>query len=293
MGGESVGLKDILSLILLSFIWGTSFILIKKSLLAFDYIELGALRIGISTLAFLPFVIKVWKDVDWSKGKYYFLVGLTGSGLPSFLFAIAETEISSAVAGVLNALSPIFTFIFGILIFNTSFRWSKLVGVVFGLIGASSLLILGKDAAVGGNAFYGLFVLIATICYAFNSNMVQAFFQDTDPIELASISFFTIGMPFIIYCLFSDIPYKVLNHPDGLYSLGAVAILAIVGTVLSILFFYKLIQETSAIFASSVAYTIPIVAILWGYLDGEPITIFHFIGLGFILIGVYTLRGKD
>ncbi len=285
-------MKDILSLILLSLIWGTSFILIKKSLLAFDFVELGALRVGISTFAFLPWVIKIWKDVDWSKLKYFFIVGITGSGLPSFLYAIAETEISSATAGILNGLSPVFTFIVGILFFKSIFSWNKLLGVILGLVGASTLIIVGNNAAIGGNPFYGVFIVVATICYAFNANTVKQIFQDTDPVHVAAISFFTVGIPFIVYSLVSDIPYKVMNHPDGLISFGAILLLALVGTVFSVLFFYKLIQSTSAVFASSVAYTIPIVALGWGYLDNEAITLYHFIGLGFILLGVYNLKGK-
>lgn len=292
MGSGGVSVKDILSLVLLSIIWGTSFILIKKSLLAFDFVELGALRIGISTLAFLPWVIKVWNDVDWSKFKYFFIVGVTGSGLPSFLYAIAETEISSATAGILNGLSPIFTFIVGILFFKSVFAWNKLLGVLLGLAGASILIIAGNDAELGGNAFYGIFIVIGTICYAFNANTVKKIFQNTDPIHVAGISFFSIGIPFIIYALVSDIPNKVMNHPDGLVSFGAIVLLALIGTVFSVLFFYRLIQNTSAVFASSVAYTIPIVALGWGYLDSEAITLYHFIGLAFILLGVYNLKGK-
>ena len=289
MASEGVSLKDILSLILLSVIWGTSFILIKKSLLAFDFVELGSLRIGISTLAFLPWIIKLWHKVDWSKLKYFFIVGITGSGVPSFLYAIAETEISSATAGILNGLSPIFTFIIGIIFFKSVFAWNKLIGVTLGIMGASTLILAGNDAAVGGNPAYGIFIVIATIFYAFNANTVKKHFQDTDPVIVAAISFFTVGLPFIIYALFSDIPNKVMNHPDGLISMGAVTLLALVGTVFSVLFFYKLIQNTSAVFASSVAYTIPIVALGWGYLDNEAITLYHGLGLAFILVGVYNL----
>jgi len=292
LSSGDVSVKDILSLVLLSVIWGTSFILIKKSLLAFDFVELGALRVGISTLAFLPWVIKIWKDVDWSKFKYFFFVGVTGSGLPSFLYAIAETEISSASAGILNGLSPVFTFVVGILFFGSVFAWNKLLGVILGLLGASTLIIAGSNAEIGGNALYGLFIVGATVCYAFNANTVKQVFQDTDPVHVAAISFFSVGIPFIIYALVTDIPYKVMNHPDGLISFAAIVTLALVGTVFSVLFFYKLIQSTSAVFASSVAYTIPIVALGWGYLDNEVITLYHFIGLGFILLGVYNLKGK-
>lgn len=292
MANGGVGVKEYLSLVMLSVIWGTSFILIKKSLLAFTFYELGALRIGISTLAFLPWVIKAWKKVDWSKLKYFIIVGITGTGTPAFLYAIAETEISSASAGILNGLSPIFTFIIGILFFKSAFEKKKLIGVILGMVGASILIVARTDAAIGGNHLYGLFIVAATICYAFNANTVKQYFQDTEPIQVASISFFVIGIPFIFYCLFSAIPNKIVTHPDGWLSFGAILLLALIGTVFSVLFFYKLIQNTSAVFASSVAYTIPIVALAWGFIDSEPITIYHFIGLFFILLGVYNLKDK-
>lgn len=292
MSSGSVGVKNYLSLILLSVIWGTSFILIKKGLLAFSFYELASLRIAISTIAFLPWVIKIWKDVDWSKLKYFFLVGLTGTGIPAFLYAIAETEISSASAGILNGLAPVFTFIFGIWFFKAVFQWRKLAGVMLGLLGASILIISRTDASLGGNHLYGLFIIVGTIFYAMNSNIVKHYFQETQPLQVASISFFVIGIPFIFYCIFSEMPSKVITHPDGLISIAAIFFLALIGTVFSVLFYYKLIQNTSAVFASSVAYTMPIVALGWGYLDHEIISLYHFIGLGFILLGVYNLRGK-
>ena len=292
MGNGGVGLKEYLSLAMLSVIWGTSFILIKKSLLAFNFFELGSLRIAISTLAFLPWVIKAWSRVDWKKLKYFLIVGITGTGIPAFLYAIAETEISSASAGILNGLSPIFTFIIGILFFKSIFEWRKLAGVALGMAGASTLILARTDTAISGNQMYGLFIIAATLCYAFNANTVKRYFQDTEPIQLASISFFVVGIPFIFYCIFSDIPSKVVTHPDGWISFGAIILLALVGTVFSILFFYRLIQNTSAVFASSVAYTIPIVAVAWGYLDNEVISIYHLLGLSFILMGVYSLQDK-
>lgn len=292
MASGSAGVKDYLSLALLSVIWGTSFILIKKSLIAFSFYDVAALRIAISTLAFSPWIIKIWKKVDWSKLKYFILVGLTGTGIPAFLYANAQTEISSASAGILNGLAPVFTFILGILFFKSEFQWRKLAGVLLGLIGASILILSRTDASIGGNHLYGLFIVAGTICYAFNSNTVKHFFQDTEPIQVAAMSFFVIGIPFVIYCLFSNIPNKVISHPQGLISIGAVTFLALVGTVFSVLYFYKLIQRTSAVFASSVAYTMPIVALAWGYVDNEAISIYHMLGLLFILLGVYNLKGK-
>ncbi len=286
----TIDLRSVLSFVVLSFVWGSSFILIKKGLIAFDFVELGALRISISFLAFLPFFIKFFKEIDWKNWKYYLLVGLTGPGIPAFLYAIAQTEISSASTGVLNSLSPIFTLLIGFLFFKSGFQWSKFIGVIVGFIGAILLILLGKENAVGGQLWYSLFIIIGTIMYALNVNIVKSKFQNMKPIHLTTASFMSIGFPFFLYCILSDIPHKVVQHEYGLYSFLIIVLLALMGTVLALIMYYKLVQRTNAVFASSVAYTMPLVAIFWGFIDGEPITSYHFIGLVLILLGIYIIK---
>lgn len=290
--GLSVKAKDILTLFVLSLIWGSSFILIKKSLLAFTFYEVAILRIAISCLAFIPFFLQVRKAVDWRKWKKYILVGMTGSGIPAFLYSAAEIHISSAIAGLLNSLTPICTLAISIFFFGEVFRWNRLIGVIVGLSGAALLMLYGKESGFGGNAWYSLFIIAGTICYGFNVNFVKAYFQDTDPIVLSAVSFLMIGSPALLYVLFSSIPHTVVSHPDGLTSIMAVSFLALLGTVFSVILFYKLVQRTNPVFASSVAYFMPIIALLWGLLDGEAVGLFHIIGLAFILVGVYIIRGK-
>ncbi|MEL6986536.1 MAG: DMT family transporter, partial [Bacteroidota bacterium] len=165
---EIIDSKSWLTLIFLSIIWGSSFILIKKGLIAFDPSQMAALRITISGLAFIPFMVLYLKKVDWSKFKYLLLVGLTGSGVPAFLYAIAETRIDSNIAGILNSLTPLFTLVFGIIIYKLESKWAKMWGVLLGFIGALIIIIFGQE--VGSESFthlwYALLIVLATMMYA-------------------------------------------------------------------------------------------------------------------------------
>ena len=277
-------------LIFLSLLWGCSFILIKKSLIAFDPVQLGCLRLGISSIAFAPIVWWHRQSINWSKWPKFLAVGLTGSGLPAFLFSFAQTEISSSVAGLLNSLTPIWTLIIGIFIFRLNFNFKKLLGVFLGFVGAGTLILLGAEDELGGNASYAILIIIATLCYGSSVNMVQAFFSDTKPIVISSMSFFMIGLPAIVGLFCTDFLQVLTTDEHALYSLGAVTILSLLGTVLASILFYNLVQKTSAVFGSTVTYLMPIIALLWGIADGELITLLHLAGMITILVGVFITK---
>ncbi len=283
--------KAWLTLALLSIIWGSSFILIKRSLVAFDGVQVGCLRISISALAFLPVLLLHLRRIDWSRWRYFLLVGLTGSGIPGFMFAIAQTEISSATAGVLNSLTPLFTLFIGVLFFGALFSWSKLSGILVGLAGASLLILMNSQQDLGGNPWYALLVIIATLCYGTSGNTVGRYLRDVPSRLISAVSFSMVGIPVSIY-LFSrtDFLHRMTNEPAAWASLGYVSILSLVGTVAATVIFFQLIQRTSPVFGSTVAYLIPIVASLWGVLDGEAIGWFHWVGLLLILSGIYLAR---
>jgi len=277
-------------LLLLAVIWGSSFILIKKSLVGFDPYEVAALRISISSLAFLPFLIVQWKQIPWTKWMLFLIVGLTGSGIPAFMFPLGQTEISSSIAGILNSTTPIFTFLVGILLFNSRFIFLKFAGIVLGLIGTCLLILYGATEGIGGKPMYAIFMLIGTLCYGTNINVVKTYFQNIKPTLLSAVSFAMIGPPAIIYLINRGTVAHVFQNQVDLGSVGAVILLAIFGTVISTVLFFKLVQKTNPVFASSVSYLIPIVATIFGFMDGENIGIFHFIGMGLILLGVYLIK---
>ena len=285
-----VSTKSWVVLIFLSLVWGTSYILIKKGLIAFTPFQLAALRLTVSALAFLPFLIIRFREVNWNKWHALLAVGLTGTALPSFLFPIAQTQISSSIAGMLNSLTPLSTLILGVIIFKAPFAWSKLLGILLGLGGAAILILFGKEAGISGNAWYSLFIIFATICYAMSSNIVGYYLRDMGSLMISAASFVMVGLPAIIYLFSTDFVNVVQTHEYGWKALGYVTLLALASTVLASILFFKLVKDTSPVFSSTVSYIVPIVALFWGVVDGEAITLVHFFGMALILVGVNLSR---
>ena len=278
-------------LIGLSLIWGSSFILIKKSLLAFTPNEVGALRVAISTIAILPILVLRFKKQNWKLIPLFFVVGMTGNFLPALLFSNAEVMVDSGVAGVLNSLTPLFTIIIAWLFFRRTFRPTEAIGIFFGFIGAACLILYAQGGTDFQHISYGLLIVLATICYGLSVNVVNHKLDSVNPIDITVMSFCCVGVLAFGYLIgWTEVVNHATEHPDGMTSLLSVTFLALVGTVISTVIFYKLVQETDAIFGSLVAYLIPIIALLWGILDGETLLITHLIGFGLILFGVYLVK---
>lgn len=293
MQREDIELKDWGILILLSVIWGSSFILMKKALVSFQPIHLAAMRLSLAAIALSPFLIA--RRADFLKTNIWllFLVGLVGNGIPAILFFLAQTQISSSLSGVLNSLTPIWTLLIGVLFFTTPYNRSMIWGVFIGFIGASSLIMVGNQSGIQGSIWYAMLIVLATFFYGLSGNIVKKYFQDTPSIVISAGSFLGVGTVSLIYLLFTDFSYVSWQDTGTWYSLGALLVLTLVGTVMATVVFYKLIIETNAVFGSSVAYLMPIVALFWGVIDGESIKLFHLIGLGLILMGVYLIRRKS
>lgn len=282
-----------LTLIFLSFIWGSSFILMKKGLRSYSNDQVAALRIFISFLAFLPFSIKYLKKITKENIFSLFIVGFIGSTIPAFLFTKAQTNIDSGLAGILNSMTPLFTLIIGLIFYKSTAKLINAIGIFLGLAGALGLVFYSANGTsiLGNINYYGLFVVVATICYGINVNHVKYKIKDLDGLELTSLAFMLVG-PFAgIYLLFTDFSFP-LSTNDYLLNLSYIAILAVIGTVLALVIFNTLIQRTSALFAASVTYLIPVFAIMWGIFDGEKITIVQFLWIGLILTGVYLVNRK-
>ena len=284
-----------LTLIVLSIIWGTSYILIKKSLLFFTPYQVAALRLGISALAFVPLIVHHLRKVRRKDIPLLILVGLTGTGLPSFLYPAAQTHVSSSVAGILSSLTPLFTFILAWLAFGLKVRALQAVGIAVGLGGAILLVLTsgGLDGGQGSNMWYAGLIAIATMCYAVSSNVVKAHFQDTPALTITVVSFFLVGLPALVWSLVDgEVIDIIVNQPDGWWGLGYVTFLALFSTVLASIVFFKLVQRTSAVFSSTVSYLVPVVALLWGLADQETIGLGQISAFILILSGVYLSKGK-
>ena len=281
--------KDWALLIALSITWGSSFILIKKALIAFNETEVASLRIAVSTLISIPIVIWYFRQIDWKKWHYFLIVGLVGNGLPPFLFAAGQTEVSSSLAGVLNTLTPIFTLIFALLFFNQRLNRKNIFGVLIGLVGTIMIAWAGSTDFRGGT-FYISLIVLATLLYALNINAVRFFFKETRPILIIAVSFVLFG-PFSFLVFGTDsFQESVQTHPYAIRSLLAVIALAGVSTVLATMYFFRLLQQTNTVFASSVSYIIPLVALGWGLIDGEPFRLIYAVSLILILGGVHLTR---
>lgn len=286
-----ISIQSWLLLLVLALIWGSSFILMKKGMLVFSSDQVAAMRIFIAMLGLLPFVWYSFKRVERKDYGVIFLVGLFGTGVPPFLFTYAQTQIGSALAGLLNALTPLFTFIFGLLIWKLLFKWQKLAGVIIGLLGAVGLILFSAPNQSGGNNWYGLFVILATASYAFNANLIKQYCQNIPPIAISTIGAVMLGPLAGIYLFSTDFLEIMRTDQGAMEALFLIAILAIVGTALANVLYFRLTQQTDALFASTVTYLIPIVAIFWGIWDGETVDWTYFVGMLLILCGVY-LTGK-
>lgn len=282
-----------ITLLFLSFIWGSSFILMKKGLRSYSHDQVAAFRIFISFLAFLPFGIKYWKKVSKKNVISLIVVGFIGSTIPAFLFTKAQTQVDSGLAGILNSATPLFTLIIGLVFYKSTAKLINAIGIFLGLTGALGLIFYSSN---GGNIFeninyYGLFIVVATICYGINVNHVKYIIKGLSGLELTSLAFMFVG-PFAgIYLLFTDFSYAISTN-DYALNLFYIAILAVIGTVLALVIFNTLIQHTSALFGASVTYIIPVFAIMWGLFDGEKLTAFQFIWIGLIFVGVYLVNKR-
>lgn len=275
----------------LGIIWGSSFILIKKSLIAFSPLQMALLRQSFSAAAFLPFLVYHWSKVDWKRLHFYALIGLCGSALPSFLFAFAQQHISSSVAGILNSLIPLFTLLIGIFVFRAVFIWSKLAGVLLGLLGAATLIVFNPSGSLQGEAGYMLLIVLATVCYGINANLVATIFRDLTALEISMVGFTIVGIPSFIYLTAATNFFRVMQSQSHAWeAFGYVSILSLIGTVLSTIIYFQLIQRTSPVFATMTAYLMPLVSVIWGVLDGESIGGHHLAGMALILVGVYVSR---
>jgi len=280
-------------LIILSIIWGSSFILIKKSLLGLTPYQLGALRTIITGVILLSFGFKRLKSIPKSKWKWLLISGLLGSFIPSFFFAIAETEIDSAVVSILNSLVPLNTILFGFAVFKITSTKQQVLGVIIGFIGTAILILKGAELNPNQNYLYASFVIASTVMYAANVNIVKRYLQDVKPLAIAAGNYVFILIPAIIVLLFTDFfTSERFNNPNLPSALLYITILSVFGTALAKVVFFKLVQISTPVFASSVTYIMPIVALIWGIIDGEAFSLLQGLAALLILFGVYLANKR-
>lgn len=281
-------------LIVLSLVWGSSFMLMKQGLRAFTSDEVAGLRITIASAFMLPFLIRHYK-IDLKKNLLgLLLMGVFGNLIPAFLFTKAETQISSSLTGMLNALTPMFTIIIGMIAFNHKITKNQIIGVLIGFVGAIALVALGdNENDQTKNIMYSLLVAAATLCYAISVNGIKAYLGHVNSLTATVWSFSLIGPVAAIYLFgFTDVVAHATQHPEGMRSLGFVSILAIVGSALSVVVYNTLIKLSGTVFAASCTYLIPIVAIGWGLFDGEVINLIQLLAVIVIIGGIWMINSS-
>ncbi len=278
-------------LISLSLIWGSSFILMKRGLEAFSSDEVAALRISIAFLFLSPFLMKFYKiDLKkYYKGLLY--MGVFGNLIPAFLFTKAETQISSSLTGMLNALTPLFTILVGVIWLKVRPCLLKISGVIIGFLAAVCLMLFNETGETSTNIVYSLLVLAATICYAISINAIKKYLLDLNSITATVWAFCFTGPVALIYLFgFTNFTNHFSQSPGALTSLGYICILAIIGTALSVIIYNNLIKLSGATFASSCTYLIPVVAVFWGVFDGEKVNIIQILSILVIILSVYMIN---
>ena len=282
-----------LYLIILSIIWGSSFILIKKSLLGLTPYQLGALRTLVTAIILFAVGLKSLKYINRSAWKWVVISGFLGSFFPAFLFAIAETQIDSAIASILNSLVPLNAILLGFAIFKIGFTKRQFLGVIIGFLGTCILILRGADLNPEQNYLYAGFVILSTIMYALNVNIIKKYLQHVKPLSIATGNYVGIVIPAFLILIYTDFfSDNTYGHPDFNMSVIYVIILSFIGTALAKVLFNTLIQISTPVFASSVTYLMPIVALIWGLLDGESFGLIQVFASAIILLGVYLANKK-
>lgn len=278
---------------ILSLIWGSSFILIKKSLRVYSPLEVGALRIVTAGLFLLPLALKRLPRLTRQNWQTLLLVGFVGSFGPAFLFALAQTQLESGLAGSLNALTPLFTILIGSWFFGTIVTRRNTVGIAIGFVGTVSLVLAGSWGSINEFNFYALFVVLATVMYATNLNIIKAHLSDVRPLTITSVSLMMVlPLALIILASVTDFSTKIIYARGAWEALGYVSLLGVLGTAIALVIFNKTVQISSPLFTSSVTYIIPVIAVIWGVIDGERLLPTHYLSMGLILTGVYIANRK-
>ena len=275
----------------LSLIWGSSYILIKKGLVGLTAVQLGSLRIIFASMFLCVFGFKSLAKIPKASWKYIVLTAFIGTFFPAYLFAIAETEIDSSITGVLNSAMPLITLTIGVVGFSYGVQKRQVWGVLFGLLGSIMLVYSGMASHPDQNYLYAGYVFMACFCYALNVNLIKHYLSDVPSLSITTGNFAVLVIPALIILLSTGFS-EVVTVPKVQYSMIFIAILGIVGTGIANIVFFKLIQISTPVFASSVTYLIPIVACFWGFFDGEFLAPSQLFGAFVILIGVYLSAKK-
>jgi drug/metabolite transporter (DMT)-like permease len=288
-----ITLQDYLVYVLLALIWGSSFILIKTGLKFFPPMTVAALRITIAGLVLVPFAINGLKQLTPKQQFYSVVMGLCGSGVPAFLFSLAQTRVESGIAGILNSLTPIFILVNGFLFYKVRYAWQQTVGVLVGFAGCAGLILLTHKphGAYDNNYWYALLIVAATFLYGMSNQVLMHHLKGLSSLLITPVAFFYAGAAASVV-LFSTGFAQMVQQPGAWQGVLYIALLASFGSAMAMLLYNHLAQRTGVAFAGTVTYVMPVVSLVWSFVDREYIGWEHFGAMALILLGVYLVRRK-
>jgi len=284
---ESDKIYSWILLLILSVIWGSSFILIKKGLEYFTPLQVGTLRMTFAFLVMLPFALRRLNKIPVKDWKFIAFTGLISNLVPAVLFALAQTKLESSLTGILNALSPLFTLVFAVLLFKFKVNSYQIAGFLLGFSGIIIFSLINSTGGLGSMNLYVWLIVLATICYAISLNFIKYYLSEIDSLTITSLALLVAGPVSILILFTTDFTGRIVMSSEFITALICIAVLGIVGTAIALVLYTRLIHMTTPVFASSVTYLVPVVAIIWGLLDNEVIYPLHFAGMAFILLGIY------
>jgi drug/metabolite transporter (DMT)-like permease len=279
-----------LLLVCCALIWGFSYFFIKHALIGFDPIQVADLRMLSGGFALLPFVFLAFKKIPFDKYLFVFICAIIGSGIPIYLYPLAETHIDSSLVGIINSLTPLCTYIIGVLFFKLPNKKLKLIGVLIGLLGAVSLFVFKPTTELKANFIYLIIALSVPCMYGLSSNVLKKHLAGIPSLLLTALMYFMLLIPSIPLFFITSIPQQITTHPEARTALPYALMLGVFGTALAMTLFNMLIQRVNIMFAASVTYLMPIVAMVIGLLEKENIGWHEFLGLGLILGGVILIN---
>lgn len=264
----------------------------KRTLVFYSNNALGAMRITFAGLVLLPFVFSRLRKLTKKEWFWLTIVGLIGNTFPAFLFAKAQTGIDSSLAGILNSTTPLFALIVGLTFYKLKVHWINYIGILMGFVGAIMIIIAKNGGNIDFNIQYSLYVILATVFYAFNLNVVKYNLKDTEPYTIAVVSYSIVLFPAMIFLFTGTDFVQSLSQQGAVTALIYPAILGIIGSALAIVIFNYLIKLSGVLFAASVTYLIPIVASVFGFVDGEIFKPIYILWIIIILFGVFLVNKK-
>ena len=291
-------------LIFLALVWGSSYALMEQGLKVFSPIEIAGLRNVIAGFCLLPFALGKIKTVSRQEWKYIIAIGILGNALPAILFPLALTVITTATAGILNSLTPLFTLLLGALLFGVKFEGRRAIGILIGFVGAALLIVFKSDKpdSISGeliahsfweHAAFAALIVLATVLYAISTNIMKRHLNQTNPLVVSAFALGSILIPYGLSLLWTDVPALLqAGSTETWRALGYVALLGALGTGFALVLFNRLIQLTDAIFSTSVTYIMPIIVLFWGFWLGEEIGPAQVGGMIIIMTGVYLANKK-